>query len=145
MITIERVTKEKYEILLDIWEESVRATHDFLTEKDIEGFKPLILEHAFPAVDLRCAIYDGEILGFLGVYDRKVEMLFLSPKHFGKGIGRLLMEYAIQNMAATKVDVNEHNPKAFEFYKHMGFEVVKRSPLDEQGNPFPILHMELKK
>ena len=145
MITIERVTKEKYEILLDIWEESVRATHDFLTEKDIEGFKPLILEHAFPAVDLRCAIYDGEILGFLGVYDRKVEMLFLSPKHFGKGIGRLLMEYAIKNLAATKVDVNEHNPKAFEFYKHMGFEVVKRSPLDEQGNPFPILHMELKK
>lgn len=145
MITIERVTKEKYKTLLDIWEESVRATHDFLTEKDIEGFKPLILEHAFPAVDLRCAIYDGEILGFLGVYDRKVEMLFLSPKHFGKGIGRLLMEYAIQNMAATKVDVNEHNPKAFEFYKHMGFEVVKRSPLDEQGNPFPILHMELKK
>ncbi len=145
MITIEKVTKEKYETLLDIWEESVRATHDFLTEEDIETFKPLILEHAFPGADLRCAVQDGEILGFLGVYDRKVEMLFLSPKYFGRGVGKFLMEHAIKYMAAIKVDVNEQNPKAFEFYKHMGFQVVKRSPLDEQGNPFPILHMELKK
>ena len=40
------------------------------------------------------------------------------------------------------VDVNEQNPQAVGFYNHMGFKVFKKSELDEQGNPFPILHMK---
>ena len=42
-----------------------------------------------------------------------------------------------------KVDVNEQNPDAVGFYKHVGFEVTSRSPLDGMGKPFPILHMAL--
>lgn len=42
------------------------------------------------------------------------------------------------------MDVNEQNPQAVGFYKHMGFDTFKRSEFDEQGNPFPILHMKLK-
>ncbi len=145
MIKIEGVKKENYEKLLEIWESSVRATHDFITEKDIEEFKPMIIEHAFPAVELRCAIEDKNIIGFIGVVNSNVEMLFVDPLHFKKGVGKLLLNYAIEELEATKVDVNEQNPEAFKFYKHMGFSVVKRSPLDGQGKPFPILHLELKK
>lgn len=30
------------------------------------------------------------------------------------------------------------------FYEHLGFKVYKRSEIDEQGNPYPILYMRLK-
>lgn len=39
--------------------------------------------------------------------------------------------------------VNEQNPQARGFYEHMGFEVYKRTDHDEQGNPWPLLYMEL--
>ena len=29
------------------------------------------------------------------------------------------------------------------FYEHMGFKVRERSEMDEQGNPYPILFMEI--
>jgi putative acetyltransferase len=41
------------------------------------------------------------------------------------------------------VDVNEQNEQALGFYRHLGFEVVGRSPLDGQGKPYPLLHMTL--
>lgn len=141
---VENVLPEYYAELLDVWENSVRATHDFITEEDIEFFKPIIIEQAFPAVTLKCVKdVNGSILGFVGVHDSKVEMLFILNEARGKGIGRLLLQYAIDQLDATKVDVNEQNPQAVGFYQYMGFKVASRSPLDGMGKPFPILHMTL--
>ena len=139
------VGKREYEILVDIWEASVRATHTFLPEEDIQTFRPLILNEYLDAVELRCARDDdGAIAGFLGVANEKLEMLFLSPERMGQGIGRLLLDVAIREMGVTRVDVNEQNPDAVGFYEHCGFQVVDRDPLDGLGKPYPILHMELQ-
>ena len=144
-MNVENVLPDDYAEMLSVWESSVRATHDFLTEEDIEFFKPIIMEQAFPAVTLRCVKDDsGNILGFVGVHDAKIEMLFISDNARGKGIGKVLLSYAVEQLNATKVDVNEQNPQAVGFYQHMGFGVISRSPLDDMGKPFPILHMELK-
>lgn len=70
-------------------------------------------------------------------------MLFISPDSRNKGVGSLLLKNAIETQSAKKVDVNEQNPDAIGFYKHLGFSVIGRSPLDGQGNPFPLIHMEL--
>ncbi|MBK1791272.1 GNAT family N-acetyltransferase [Persicirhabdus sediminis] len=141
---VENVLPEDYEEMLHVWENSVRATHGFITEEDIEFFKPIIIEQAFPAVTLRCVKNDsGSIMGFLVVHDAKVEMLFILNEARGKGIGKNLLQYAIDQLGVTKVDVNEQNPLAVGFYEHMGFKVVSRSPLDDMGKPFPILHMTL--
>jgi putative acetyltransferase len=141
---INTATKDDYFTLIEIWESSVRATHDFLSEDHIQSLKPLILEHYFDAVDLRVAKdEDDHIVGFIGVAEQNIEMLFISPSHRGKGIGALLVKNAIKHQRARKVDVNEQNPNAAGFYQHMGFRVLGRSPLDGQGKPFPLLHLEL--
>jgi len=130
--------------MLKVWENSVRATHDFITEEDIEFFKPIIMEHAFPAVSLKCVKNEsGSIVGFVGAHDAKVEMLFVLNEVRGQGVGTVLLQHAIEHLAATKVDVNEQNPQAVGFYQHMGFKIESRSPLDDMGKPFPILHMTL--
>ena len=43
-----------------------------------------------------------------------------------------------------RLTVNEQNPQARIFYEHMGFRVYKRTDCDEQGNPYPLLYMELE-
>lgn len=145
-IHIAPVSPDEYPRLLSIWEAAVRATHHFLTEENIEEFRPIVMEQAFPAVKLSCARTDsGEIIGFVGTADRKVEMIFIDPAHHGGGIGRALMEHAIAEDGAVEVDVNEQNPGALAFYQRLGFEVIARSPLDSLGKPFPLLHLRLNR
>ncbi|AEF55319.1 acetyltransferase [Marinomonas posidonica] len=145
-MNIENVEKTDYATLIEIWEASVRATHDFLQEEDIVTLKPLILEHYFDAVDLKCAKdKNDKILGFCGVHEGNIEMLFISPETRGSGVGSQLTDYAVNHQGATKVDVNEQNKQALGFYERVGFSVVGRSPLDGQGKPYPLLHMELTK
>ncbi len=141
---VEKVLSEYYPEMLDVWENSVRATHDFISDEDIEFFKPIIIEQAFPTVSLRCVKSEsGSILGFVGVHNSKIEMLFILNEARGHGLGTLLLKYAIEKLNANKVDVNEQNTQAVGFYEHMGFKVKSRSPQDDMGKPFPILHMAL--
>ena len=77
----------------------------------------------------------------MGVENGSLEMLFIAPDERGKGLGRLLIQYGIENYAVERLTVNEQNPQAKGFYEHMGFQVYKRTELDEQGNPYPLLYM----
>lgn len=146
MNIIDNVYKEEYEEIVELWEASVRATHHFLQEEDIEYFRPLILNSYLDVVELKCIRNkENKILGFLGVADQNLEMLFIHPDFRGKGIGKILLDYSIKKLKVTKVDVNEQNEQAVGFYKYSGFEVIKRSELDSSGKPYPTLHMELKR
>ena len=42
------------------------------------------------------------------------------------------------------IDVNEQNIHAAAVYRHWVFEAYERTDTDDQGNPFPILKMQLK-
>ena len=146
MTEITPVDKNEYPALVEIWEAAVRATHHFLKETDIAYFKPLILNRYLPAVELKCIRdKDQKILGFIGVAEQNLEMLFIHPEYRGKRIGKTLLAYAIDHLNVTKVDVNEQNVQAVGFYKHGGFETITRSELDSSGKAYPILHMELKR
>lgn len=138
------VEKSDYVEVVAVWEASVRATHHFLKEADIAFFKPLILNTYLDAVTLRCMRNEqNAIIGFLGVAEGNLEMLFIHPDYRGKKVGKTLLDYAINHMEVTKVDVNEQNEQAVGFYEHCGFKVIGRSELDSSGKPYPILHMEL--
>lgn len=148
MIKIENlniINNKDMEEILDTWESSVRATHDFLSEEEIILIKPQVIEGAKYVSKLLCVRDKKDMIkAFMGIHDFKIEMLFVSNESRGNGIGKRLVEYAIEVLNANYVDVNEQNTQALGFYKHMDFKVFKKSEFDEQGNPFPILHMKLK-
>ena len=52
------------------------------------------------------------------------------------------MTCAEMEFDTDKVDVNEQNQEALGFYKHLGYDIIGRSPLDGQGRPFPVLHLK---
>lgn len=148
MIKIEslnNINNKDIDEILDTWELSVRATHNFLSEDDIISIKPQVVEGVKYISKLFCVRGKNNIIkAFMGIHDFKIEMLFVSNENRGKGIGKKLVEHAIKVFNVNYVDVNEQNPQAVGFYKHMGFKTFKKSNFDEQGNPFPILHMKLK-
>lgn len=60
----------------------------------------------------------------------------------GKGVGKQLLQYGIENYGIQELTVNEQNPQAVGFYRHMGFKMYKRTDYDEEGNPYPLLYMK---
>ncbi len=142
IMKIETAVPSQFERLVAIWESSVRATHHFLQESDIAALRPLLLNAYLPNLNVVIARDEtGAIHGFLGVDENRIEMLFVDDASRGKGVGSLLLRYAIDHFGANEVDVNEQNPQGVGFYQHMGFVQTGRSELDGQGNPFPLLHM----
>lgn len=128
--------------ILEIWEASVRASHRFLTEEDIKALYPQA-EEAVQQIETLWVIQDGlRTVGFMGVQERKIEMLFLHPDYFRKGLGKIFVERAFRDLNVEYVDANEQNPDAVKFYERMGFRTFHRDATDDQGNPFPILRMK---
>lgn len=129
--------------LLDIWLRSVRVTHTFLSESDIEGLLPAVRDYlSSPGSELWTLCSDPEVpIGFMGLAGNNVESLFVAPEHARRGGGRLLLEHARKLKGPLRVDVNEQNPEAVRFYEANGFHLIGRSPVDDAGRPFPLLHL----
>ena len=131
------------EQVLKVWEASVLSTHNFLTPKDFEEIKELVNNINFNDFEVFCLTDDTLVVGFIGVADRKIEMLFLDPNYFGQGLGFQLVDFAVKTLKADKVDVNEQNLKAIQFYKKYGFETFERTDKADQGRHYPLLRMKL--
>lgn len=137
-----RCTDKDYETLAGIWERSVMATHDFLKNEDFNEIKAALIPDYFPNVVLYAIADNGVYTGFIGLSLDSIEMVFIDSGCRGQGYGSALIEFAKQR-GATKVDVNERNPSALNFYKAKGFRIISRDETDDGGRPYPILHLSL--
>lgn len=121
----------------------MRATHTFLSEAEIAEIKPFVPQAIAGVETLVVAAREDEPLGFMGVQDGRLEMLFLDPAARGRGLGRRLLEHGIECLGVIELTVNEQNPQAVGFYEHLGFKTYRRTELDEEGRPYPLLYMRL--
>ncbi|KLO31963.1 GNAT family N-acetyltransferase [Mycobacterium haemophilum] len=129
--------------LVRIWRSAVEATHEFLSSEDIDYYETRLAGEYLGLVELTVAAVDGTPVGFSGVADQKLEMLFIDQQHRGHGVGSALLHAAMTKTPGLLVDVNEQNPQAVGFYHHRGFITLGRSETDSDGRQFPILHLGL--
>ena len=134
----------EHDALVAIWLGSVRATHTFLTEPEIQALVPDAAAALRPGGDLELWILaedDDRPVGFMGLVGSEPAALFHDPDVRRRGGGRSLVEHARRSRGPLTVEVNEQNPDAVAFYEAMGFRTVERSPVDDAGRPYPILRM----
>jgi putative acetyltransferase len=141
---IEKYSDKYRNQVLDVWEKSVLATHNFLKPSDFEEIKILVQTFDFNDFDVYYLKQGNEVAGFIGVVKQKIEMLFLSPEYIGKGFGKKLTDFAFLKLNADKVDVNEQNTNAVKFYEKLGFKTYERTDKDDQGKEYPLLKMKLE-
>lgn len=134
--------------MVALWERSVRVTHGFLEESDIQALRPLVAEELTSDAIEWWLVTDDEsrAVGFLGYSANCIEGLFIDPDFRSRGVGKMLVAHA-ETLASEplRVDVNEQNEDARRFYEAMGFVVSARSATDGAGRPFPLLHMQRPK
>lgn len=144
IIEVKKRTAPLIEQLLTIWESSVRATHLFLSDHEIEEIKTYVPQALKEIPYLILIENENQApVGFMGIVEQHLEMLFIANEERGKGLGKELLTYGIEKYLVNDLAVNEQNPLAKDFYEHMGFEVYKKTAFDEQGNPYPLIYMRL--
>ena len=107
---IRRARAADHDTLVALWERSVRATHDFLTEADIGTLRPLVGEAlSDDALELWVLTAGADVpIGFMGLAGHDIAALFLEPARRGQGGGRRLVAHAQQlRDGDLTVDVNE--------------------------------------
>lgn len=129
--------------MLELWQRSVRASHTFLTEEDIQSLYPAVRDYfVLPHLELWVLCRQSCVpAGFMGLSGAVVDALFIAPEHFRQGGGTLLLDHARRLKGPLSVDVNEQNRAALQFYLARGFTVVGQSAIDTEGRPFPLLHL----
>ena len=137
-----RCYENEYPALVEIWERSVKATHTFLSIEDLNKIKKALIPYYFPNVNLYALMDSKRMTGFIGLSSNLIEMLFIDDSCRGKGYGSALIDFALKQ-GATKVDVNEQNAPALNFYQVRGFRIIGRDETDEAGRTYPILHLSL--
>jgi len=127
--------------LFDIWQDAVKATHDFLNLQDFDAIaaevRPYVTSASLWVIDDE----SGLPAAFMGMSGAHIDSLFVAPSQHGRGIGRSLVDHAARTAGALTVDVNEQNGDAISFYERLGFVRFDRSPLDDAGRPYPLLHL----
>lgn len=142
MITLRTSRANDRKALFDVWDASVRATHSFVSEADLDMYAGLVRDYYLPQTTVLVAADERDVpVGFMGVLGNRIEALFVHPDRHGKGIGRMLVADALAKRRELFVDVNEQNEGARIFYERTGFRRIGRSPLDGCGRPYPILHL----
>lgn len=142
---IVKYREEHHDRLVVIWYRAVRDSHTFLSTEDFEFYHHLVKSGILREVELWVELNEKHVpTGFLGLNERKIEMLFVDPPSQGQGVGgRLLRHAEALKGSRLQVDVNEQNEMAYAFYRKYGFVQVGRSELDDSGKPYPLLHLEL--
>ena len=127
-----RPTPQDYDELLTVWEASVRSTHHFLTEENIQFYKPLVRNQYFQAVELYIIRNrEGKIAAFMGLSDELIEMLFVHPDEQGKGYGKQAALEFLDDFHRSHSDdplfisVSLENTVARKMYSDIGFQEVK--------------------
>ena len=143
-MTIEKIdllTDSLKDELIAVWEKSVRSSHHFLAEEDLAYYRPRIRDIYFDAVDLY-VIRNPNVVAFMGLSEDMVEILFVLPSEKGQGYGSALLNFAFGEKYIRKIDVNEQNTEAYQFYINRGYQAIARDEVDADGKPYPIIHLE---
>ena len=121
-------TTELIKELLEVWEDSVKATYLFLSNEEIKNIKEYVPQ-ALKEIE-HLIIMENENntpIAFMGIEGKKLEMLFIKNSERGKGLGKQLLNYGIEKYDVNELTVNEQNPNAKGFYEHMEFKTYKRT------------------
>jgi len=77
----------------------------------------------------------------------KLHKIYILPNQQGKGLGKLLVDYIVSDIApctTLHLNVNRHNKARF-FYEKLGFKIIKEEDIDIGNNFFMNDYvMELK-
>ena len=130
---IRRYKNEDVDDVVSVWRMASDLAHPFLTQafQDKEQHN---VRHVYPQfAEIWVKEESGNIIGFIALIENELGAIFLHPDFHSRGMGREMMDFAVQQKGRLTLDVFEKNKIGRRFYKRYGFTFVKDYIHEETG------------
>jgi AcrR family transcriptional regulator len=124
--TLDGVTDDVLDRLMDIWLNSNLEAHDFVAPEYWRQAEPAVRAE-LPGAELTVATVSGAIAGFAGVQGDYVAGLFVARDYRDQGLGGAIMRTLQDTHARLRLSVYERNTGAVRFYERLGFTVTAQA------------------
>ena len=123
--------------VVKIWLESNIQAHSFI-ESDYWKENKEEVRKMLPHSLIQVAEIDGNIVGFIGMNETRIEGLFVSSDFQSRGIGHSLIEWAKTGNEELTLSVYQKNQRALHFYLKEGFVIGERL-MDQKTGEIELL------
>lgn len=125
--------------IIDVWYQACAVAHPFLEADFQKSEEHNIRTLYLPNTETWVADLDGQVVGFLSLIENEVGAIFLMPRHHGKGIGKAMMDKAVECRGALHLEVFKDNPIGRRFYARYGF--VEGDERIHEPTGFPVIRL----
>lgn len=131
---IKNMVNKDLDRIMDIWLESTIKAHDFIPKEYWHNSYNIVKNVYIPMA--KTFVYEDDkcIKGFISIINNEfIGALFVATDYQGSGIGKELINYAIDRYKKLNLAVYKDNKKSVEFYINRGFKIVKEQINEDSG------------
>ena len=119
-ISIRPLQEADLDTVVDLWLKSSIKAHSFIEASFWEGQVNAMREVYIPSADTWVADYEGMLVGFVSLNEEMLAALFVHPFFQGNGIGKQLLQFAMEQSDSLVLSVYKENKRAMDFYRKQG-------------------------
>jgi putative acetyltransferase len=130
---IRKYDERDIEVVVSIWRRASELAHPFLS-KDFLDQEDQNMRNIYLAFAETWVIeVDGSVVGFVALIENEIGGLFLDPEYQGQGLGRAMVDKAVTEKGALKVEVFKDNVIGRRFYDAYGFYLTDEFTHEASG------------
>ncbi|HBQ3113320.1 GNAT family N-acetyltransferase [Klebsiella pneumoniae] len=141
-ISVRRAINNDFNELTEIWFEASIIAHSFIPDSYWEKNKVKMQETYLPMSEVYVAEDSKNIYGFIALVDNHIASIFVLPSHQGKGIGKILVNYAKGIRKSLDLNVYQKNISSVNFYESVGFKIVSETRDNETDSKEFLMRWE---
>lgn len=120
--------------IMDIWLKSTIKAHDFISKEYWESSYDTVKDVYIPIAKTFVYEDNEDIKGFISIINNEfIGAIFVDVDAQNNGIGKYLIDYAMNKHKKLNLAVYKENKKSVEFYMNRGFKIIKEQ-VNEDSN-----------
>jgi putative acetyltransferase len=118
--TIRPLQEGETDAVVHIWRDACQHSYAFLARKFLRGYEKWMRSGVLYQYET-LVIDEGGVRGFIVRAGNFVSLLFVDPRHQGRGLGKQLLDAAKGRAEELKTSAFAQNERAIRFYQREGF------------------------